>query len=167
LILVTFGTHPQPFDRALDWALDLPRPLVIQHGSTRARAQEPGVTWHEFLEFADLLEVIREADAVVCHAGVGTVMGALAQGKVPTVIPRLARFDEHIDDHQLQITKSLGDAGHVIPCLSRETIRACVEQGAATRGSRRRAVGDLHRAVITSAGGDPARFDRLGAAVPA
>jgi UDP-N-acetylglucosamine transferase subunit ALG13 len=160
LILVTFGTHPQPFERALDWALDLPRPLTIQHGSTPRRDDVDGITWHEMLDFGDLLEAIRKADAVVCHAGVGTVMGALAQGKVPTVIPRLAEHGEHIDDHQLQITQALGDAGHVIPCFSRTLIGPCVERASAAHGRRREAVGDRHRAVLLSADGDPARLDK-------
>lgn len=49
--------------------------------------------------------MIKNASAVVCHAGVGTIMTTLHEGVMPVVVPRLRRYNEHVDDHQLQIAR--------------------------------------------------------------
>ena len=51
--------------------------------------------------FDELVEHVRRARVVVSHAGVGSVLTALANGKRPVVVPRLHRFGEAVDDHQL------------------------------------------------------------------
>jgi UDP-N-acetylglucosamine transferase subunit ALG13 len=56
--------------------------------------------------------LVREARAVVTHAGVGQMMGA-ASGKRPIVISRRRRFDEAVDDHQVSLAHRLADEGLV------------------------------------------------------
>lgn len=63
---------------------------------------------------AALLEGVRRADVVVAHAGIGSALGALQQGKVPVLVPRRAKFAEHVDDHQLQIARELASRGLAI-----------------------------------------------------
>jgi len=50
---------------------------------------------------------------VVTHAGVGSVMVALGNGKRPVVVPRRKEFGEAVDDHQLQLGRRFADAGLV------------------------------------------------------
>ena len=57
---------------------------------------------------------MRDADVVVTHAGVGSVLCARQAGHVPVVVPRLHRLDEHVDDHQVELVAALGADGHVI-----------------------------------------------------
>ncbi|NUT54618.1 MAG: hypothetical protein HOQ03_01365, partial [Thermoleophilia bacterium] len=49
----------------------------------------------------------------VTHAGVGSVLVALANGKRPVVVPRLKAFGEAVDDHQLQLGRRFAAAGLV------------------------------------------------------
>ena len=114
VIFVTLGTHDFPFDRLLR-ALDrLPgdEELVVQ---TRAPGVRPAGARRgsTTLPYDELAEDIRRARVVVCHAGVGSVLTALANGKRPVVVPRLARFGEAVDDHQLAFARRLGEAGAV------------------------------------------------------
>ncbi|HEX8067705.1 MAG TPA: glycosyltransferase [Thermoleophilaceae bacterium] len=53
----------------------------------------------------------RAADAVIAHAGVGAALEALDAGRRPLLVPRLARFGEHVDDHQLQVAGELERRG--------------------------------------------------------
>ena len=118
-VLVVLGTDHHPFDRAVDIVGTL-RPahrLVVQHGHTPAR-DWPGVEWHEFLAFETLRGLVRDAAAVVCHGGVGSIMTALSFRRRPVVIARLAAHGEHVDDHQLQIVAKLG--GEEIIAVFRE-----------------------------------------------
>ena len=157
MILLTLGTHPQPFERAVDWALDLDDELVVQHGSTPARPDAGGAKWHEFLDHDILGGLMACADLVICHAGVGTVMSALRLGRTPVVMPRLMEHGEHIDNHQLQITRALASRNYIIPCTERHELEAAMEI-AHTNAMRRREGGELLPHVVAAAGGDPERL---------
>ncbi len=50
---------------------------------------------------------------VITHAGVGSILVTLMNGKRPIVVPRLARFGEHVDDHQLELARRLSEIGVV------------------------------------------------------
>lgn len=52
---------------------------------------------------------IRDADVVVAHAGTGIALTALMQGRRPLLVPREARYGEHVDDHQAQIARLLSE----------------------------------------------------------
>jgi UDP-N-acetylglucosamine transferase subunit ALG13 len=115
-IFVALGTDEHPFERAVDLVGRL-RPdhrLVVQHGHTPAR-DWPDVTWLDFVPFESIRDLMRDADVVVCHAGVGTIMTALSFGRRPVVVPRRAARGEHVDDHQLQIVDKLSERGLVVP----------------------------------------------------
>lgn len=113
MILVTLGTLHFPFDRLLR-ALDGQagdEELVVQ---TRAPGVRPvGARVVAELAYEELAGEIRRARVVVCHAGVGSVLTVLANGKRPVVVPRLARFGEAVDDHQLPFARRLAETGAV------------------------------------------------------
>jgi UDP-N-acetylglucosamine transferase subunit ALG13 len=113
VIFVTVGTNEARFDRLIE-ALDglrLEEELVVQHGASPLRPS--AATCIDFLPFDDLVDHVRRARVVVAHAGVGTVLVALANGKRAVVVPRLRRFGEAVDDHQVIFARRLGAAGLV------------------------------------------------------
>lgn len=113
MIFVSVGTHEAPFDRLLRAVdeLQLDEQIVVQHGPSRVRSER--AVEAEYLSFDEVVGYIREARAVITHAGVGSVMIALANGKRPIVMPRLRRFGEHVDDHQLELARRLEANGLV------------------------------------------------------
>ena len=157
MILCVFGTHPQPFDRALDWVIDAAgdEQLVVQHGATARRDAPPGAVWHELVPYDELVELIRAADVVVSHAGVGTLMTVIDQGRRPVAIARRREFGEHVDDHQLQIAGELGARGYVIPCAGEAELRDALRSGRGAVAAIAEPSGDLRRAAILAAGGTP------------
>ncbi|MBA3907910.1 MAG: glycosyltransferase [Pseudonocardiales bacterium] len=108
-LFVTLGTiKPYRFDRLVDQVLALTTPdddIVWQVGST-GRDDLPGHTYNEMTsEMFD--HAVEQADAVVAQAGVGTLLRCLELGVMPVAVPRLGRFGEHVDDHQVQIATLL------------------------------------------------------------
>ncbi len=101
MILVTTGTNAPAFDRLLRAVehFDNGESLVVQHGPSKLRP--PGATCVDYLAFDQFVELVREARVVITHAGVGSILITLMNGKRPIVVPRLARFGEHVDDHQV------------------------------------------------------------------
>lgn len=111
MIFVTLGTQAYPFDRLLRGLEGLDEELVVQGGASTFRPD--GATWFDFLDFPQLVECVRAARVVVSHAGVGSVMTAVTEGKRPVVVPRLARYGEAVDDHQLPFARRMDGAGLV------------------------------------------------------
>ena len=114
MIFVTVGTNEARFDRLLRAVAQLPieEELLIQHGhSSPIRA--PHAELVDFLPFEQLVETVRRARVVVSHAGVGTVMVALANARRPVVVPRRKAYGEAVDDHQLQLGRRFAAIGLV------------------------------------------------------
>lgn len=117
MIFATVGTHPQPMNRlaaALERvSADLPSiaPFLIQHGTTKP---PDGWTAVALMKPHEVRSAILAADIVVTHGGPATIAAIRSCGKVPVVVPRVARFDEHVDDHQVRYTRKLAAAGEVV-----------------------------------------------------
>lgn len=154
MIFLLLGTEELPFDRAVDRALPLTSDddLVVQHGFTPPRDDAERISWIRFAAYDRILALCREASAVVCHAGVGTIMTAMSAGKTPLVIPRLARFGEAVDDHQLQISSELARTNMVVHLEDADDIREAIRLTAVSQESRERSV-SLHRAVAEAVDG--------------
>lgn len=108
-LFVTLGTiRPYRFDAAIDAILSsgsAGHSTIWQTGVT-TREELPGEVFtemgsHEFETAA------RNADVVITHAGVGTILQLLEWGIHPVVIPRKRSRNEHVDNHQLQIADLL------------------------------------------------------------
>jgi UDP-N-acetylglucosamine transferase subunit ALG13 len=129
VIFVTVGTNEARFDRLLHAIAQLPigEELVVQHGHT-APIDSPHVVQVDFLPFEQIVGNIRRARVVVCHAGVGSIMVALANGKSPIVVPRRKSFDEAVDDHQLQVARRFAAAGLVTLVETPETLGEALVQ---------------------------------------
>ena len=69
-----------------------------------------------FCSREEYIRYVGEADLLIIHGGVSTIMEGLRAGKRIIVYPRKAAFQEHIDDHQLQIAQELEKKGYVLSC---------------------------------------------------
>lgn len=116
-LVVSLGTiQPYRFDRLIDQVLQATRPddtILWQLGSGW-REGLPGET-HTLLGPEELLSAAKQADAVITHAGVGTILQFLGAGLSPIVVPRSRAHGEHIDDHQHQIWQLLRDSDVAVP----------------------------------------------------
>lgn len=126
MIFVTLGTHYHPFPRALDVVapLAVDADIIVQHGHTPPRPSLVGWQWMEFLPYERIADLMREAEVVVAHAGVGSLFTALGVGKRPVVLPRLRRLGEHVDDHQLMIGKKLAEDDTILLYKLGDDVRA-------------------------------------------
>jgi UDP-N-acetylglucosamine transferase subunit ALG13 len=160
VILVTVGTNEAPFDRLLRAVgeLTVGEPLLVQHGASSVRP--PNADCVEFLLFDELLDAVRRARLVVTHAGVGSVLTVLLAGKRPIVVPRLRRFGEAVDDHQVMFGRRIGAAGLVQfveePAGLQEALRTAADDAAPVQVvADQRLVSELRRYLIDEVGYDP------------
>jgi UDP-N-acetylglucosamine--N-acetylmuramyl-(pentapeptide) pyrophosphoryl-undecaprenol N-acetylglucosamine transferase len=113
--------------------------VVVQAGFDARRLDWPGARVRSEMSTDELRAAMAEADAVVAHAGVGSILAALGAGKVPILVPRRHGRGEHVDDHQTQIARRLADHDLAIVADSR-TIGLEHFSEALTRSVKREAV---------------------------
>lgn len=161
MILLSVGTHRQPFPRALDLIEPLARQgteVIVQYGSTKPRPDMPNATWVELMAFDELVDTMERVDNVVCHAGVGTIMTALQRGHTPVVIPRQARHGEHVDDHQLEIANRFVERGLIRSVTSETDLTPLlVPRGDTTNRGIGKGSPELRAAVSKAVAAGPSR----------
>ena len=117
MIFLTVGTS-FPFDRLVR-AVDLLASQGRVESEIFAQVGKGGFHPNHF-ESVETLEKIAfdkyftEADAIIAHAGMGTITMALAQHKPILVMPRLKKYRELVNDHQLATAKRFEQLGHVL-----------------------------------------------------
>jgi UDP-N-acetylglucosamine transferase subunit ALG13 len=144
VIFATVGTHHQQFDRLVGALADRDD-VIVQYGHSappRGRAQAVA-----FMSFAEMEAHMRDADAVVTHAGVGSILLARRCGKMPVVVPRRQRFGEHVDDHQVELAAALGPRGEVVVVDDVAGLEAVLSEPPARRPPADAITGTLHTAV--------------------
>ena len=136
-LFVTLGTiRPYRFDALVDAVLQtgLADGRTTWQVGVTSRKDLPGTVTAQ-MSREDFERCAREADVVVTHSGVGTLMELLDNGIYPVVVPRRAKREEHVDDHQLQVAGVLSARGiaHVTeveeldrPSLLRATAKSIV-----------------------------------------
>ena len=71
-------------------------------------------------EFKSLVD---KADIVITHAGTGSVTYALKAQKKVIIFPRQFRYNEHLDDHQLELAKLFTDKGYALSAMDKVELR--------------------------------------------
>ena len=119
MILVLLGTFPLKFDRPL---IELDRLLkegviseevIVQNGHTVY--DSPNMTFIPFLPLDGLLDLYRRADLVITQAGTGSIIKGLKMNKKMIAVARLAKYGEHVDDHQVELIQEFAGANYLIP----------------------------------------------------
>ena len=100
----------------------------------------------------EVLALQREARLVVCHAGIGCVMDALQLKRPLIVVPRRKRFNEHMNDHQLDLARAVERRGWGRMVVDVETLpEACAQAPPAYeeyKPARERLLGSI-RGMVT------------------
>ncbi len=70
-----------------------------------------------FINGTEFNEKIENSDVVITHSGVSTIIKALKLNKKVIVVPRLAKYGEHVDDHQMEIAENFSKLNYVFMVL--------------------------------------------------
>ncbi|MBD2528762.1 glycosyl transferase [Nostoc flagelliforme FACHB-838] len=119
MILMTLGTVSFPFDRAVLWLKMLidrgviSEPVFLQYGYSDVSALKryPQVTLVPTVTLDELVKLVESSRLVISHAGQGSTRMLAAQGARFMLLPRLKRYGEHVDDHQLLFTQAVAPLG--------------------------------------------------------
>ena len=114
MIFITLGSQKFQFNRLLKAVDELVEKGTIQEEIFAqigySDYKPKNYEYKVFLDRDEFAKMMEKSDIVVTHGGTGAIIGAVKKGKKVIAVPRLARFGEHVDDHQLQLIENLSDA---------------------------------------------------------
>lgn len=113
MILVLLGTQNIPFTRLLEKleSMDLNQNIIVQAGFTKFYSKKMEI--FDYKKKEELIVLIKKADLIITHAGVGSIMDGVLNNKKVIAVPRLKKYNEHVNNHQLQIVKSFSELGYL------------------------------------------------------
>lgn len=106
MIFVTVGTHEQQFNRLIEEVDRLKGENLIKEDVFIQTGYSTYIP--KFCEYKNLIsydemeEYMQKASCVITHGGPATFMKSLSLGKNTIVVPRLEKYGEHINNHQLE-----------------------------------------------------------------
>ncbi len=118
MILVTLGTQDKGFERLLRQVDEeikkgnIKEKVVVQAGCTKY--ESPNMEIFDLIPADQFDDLVSKARLIITHAGAGSILSAVKKGKVVIAAPRLKKYGEHTNDHQLQIAKEFADDGYIL-----------------------------------------------------
>ena len=118
MIFVSLGTNDKSFERLLktiDREIELGNikdKVVVQSGYTKYFSNN--------MEVIDLMPMdvfnkyINDCCILITHGGVGTILDGLKKGKKIIAFPRLSKYMEHVNDHQVEIIDEFYNSGFIL-----------------------------------------------------
>ena len=120
MILVLLGTQNNDFHRLLDEIEkniqegNIKEEVIVQAGFTKYKSNNMKI--FEMMRKDDLEKLVQKADLVITHAGVGSIEMSLEQNKKVIAVPRLKKYGEHVNDHQVEFARNVAERmGTIIP----------------------------------------------------
>ena len=131
MILVTVGSQKFQFNRLLQ-EID----KLIEEGIIKEKVfAQIGVSdyipknyeYKDFLTQDEFNKKIDECDILITHAGTGVIVNALKKEKKVIAVPRLAKYGEHVDDHQIQLIDEFKELNFIEPAYEVSDIKECLK----------------------------------------
>ncbi len=132
MILILLGTQDKPFERLLKAVSkeikkgNIKDKVIAQIGYTNY--EDKNIKTFDFATKEEIENLIDKAKIIITHAGVGTITECISRGKKVIVVPRLKKYGEHTNDHQLQITKEFAMKNYVFPLYNMNKLSNVLEE---------------------------------------
>lgn len=130
MIFVAVGTQRIPFNRLLkiiDQLIErkkITEPVFAQTGYCTYKPKL--YKSKQFLSTDEFTRFINECDVLITHSGVGTIITGMKCNKPVIVFPRRVEFDEHVDNHQLEIAEAFSSKNCVLQANSIQDLEKCL-----------------------------------------
>lgn len=120
-IFITLGSQKFQFNRLLEAVDDLCENGIFESEDVFAQIGYSDYLPKKFnyKKFLDRDEFSREMDKaqiIITHGGTGAIIGAVKKRKKVIAVPRLAKYGEHVDDHQLQLIEQFDELNLICSC---------------------------------------------------
>lgn len=130
MIFVTVGTQKFSFERLLkeiDGLVEsgkLSEDVFAQIGTSSYLPRN--YRYEKFMSEDFFNRKLEECTILVTHGGVGTITKGLRLKKLVVIVPRLKKYHEHVDNHQLEIAKAFEEKRFALSCENIDKLENCL-----------------------------------------
>ena len=134
MVLVMLGTQNNSFHRLLeeiDTLIDkgmINEKVVVQAGYTKYQPNNEKMKILDFISKDALDELEQEANFIITHGGVGSIITSLEKGKKVIAVPRLHEYGEHVNNHQTEIVEKFNKDGNIIGIKSVKELEEAIKK---------------------------------------
>lgn len=127
MIFVALGTQDKSFERLLKIIDEniqnkvINEKVIVQAGYTKYKSDNMQI--FDYVSIDDFNKYINECSLFITHGGVGNILTALKLNKKVIAVPRLAKYKEHTNDHQLQIVNNFYEKGYILRLLETDNFK--------------------------------------------
>ena len=132
MIFVVLGTHELPFKRLLKeidkqiQAGTIEDEVIVQVGHTSYKSTN--MNMFTFTSYEEMEQLYKKADLIITHGGTGSITTGVKFGKKMIAAPRLIKYGEHNDNHQLEIVNQFKQAGHILAWNDGQNLKEMLEE---------------------------------------
>lgn len=124
MIFVTVGSQKFQFNRLLKKIDEMIEKKIIKDKVfAQIGASDYKPVNYEYIDFMnqeDFNKKLDECDLLITHAGTGVIVNAVKREKKVIATPRLAKYGEHVDDHQIQLIQQFDELNFIEPLYDME-----------------------------------------------
>ena len=132
MILVLLGTQNNSFNRLLEEIEKnikngtIKEEVIVQAGYTKFETDKMKII--DLMSKEQLEKFQDEADLIITHGGVGSIISSIEKGKKVIAVPRIHEYGEHVNNHQKEIVKDFNDKGYIIGIEKVEDLKQAIEK---------------------------------------
>ncbi|MDO5569191.1 MAG: PssE/Cps14G family polysaccharide biosynthesis glycosyltransferase [bacterium] len=118
MILVTLGTQDKQFTRLLETVNKaitmnvIQEEVIVQAGCTPFNSDKMKI--YDIIPIDEFDKLIKKCNILITHGGVGSIIKGIKNKKTVIAFPRLKKYKEHTNNHQLQIIKTFTEQGYIL-----------------------------------------------------
>lgn len=126
MIFLTLGSQKFQFNRLLSYVDDLINQGIVSEevfAQTGYSDYVPKYFRHSsFLSRDSFVNNLDQATTVITHAGTGAIVTAIKSEKKVIAVPRLSKYGEHVDDHQVELVSAFRKQGLILCANNKEEL---------------------------------------------
>lgn len=134
MIFVMLGTQNNSFNRLLkeiDKLIEnqtINEEVIVQAGYTKYQPKSEKMKVIDFISREELDTFEKDANFIITHGGVGSIITSLEKGKKVIAVPRLHKYGEHVNNHQKEIVEKFNRSGNIIGIQSIEELEEAIKR---------------------------------------
>ena len=127
MILVTLGTQDKKFYRLLDAIEEeinkgnIKDKVIVQAGYS-SDYKTKNMEIFDLIPLKKFDKLVKECDILITHGGVGSIITGLKYNKKVIAMPRLKKYKEHTNDHQVKIVNIFSNNGYILSISEEENL---------------------------------------------
>lgn len=133
MIFVTVGTQKIKFTRLFKYLENIKDEKVIIQSGFNEVDEKSNYEIYKSIPFYDMKKYIDKCDTLITHGGPDNIFYALSKKKKVIVVPRMSKYREHINDHQLYFANYLDKNNYCCVARDEEEFIKCINTNKKTK----------------------------------